>query len=97
MTETNPIIKFRCENCGQKFSVHKNNAGKKGRCHKCKNIIIIPKAKTQSPLINQSEHGADEVGSNSPDLLAILQKNEELTLSHPDTSERGAEYEQEIE
>jgi len=97
VAETDPIIKFRCENCGQKFSVHKNNAGKKGKCPKCKQIIVIPKIQTQSPLINQSEHGADEVSSNSPDFLAILQKNEELTTSHPETSEISTEYEQESE
>jgi len=97
VNEADSIIKFSCENCGQKFSVHKNNTGKKGKCPKCKNIITIPKAKTQSPSINQSEHGADEVSSNSPDLMAILQKNEELAVSPPDTSESSTEYEQESE
>ena len=43
MDDADSVIKFRCENCGQKFSVHKNIAGKKGQCPKCKNIIVIPK------------------------------------------------------
>ena len=97
MTEANPIIKFRCENCGQKFSVHKNNAGKKGICPKCKKIIVIPQIQTQSPLLKQSEHETDKVGSDSPDLLAILQKNEELTINPPDTAESRTEHEQETE
>jgi hypothetical protein len=98
VAETDPIIKFRCENCGQKFNVHKNNAGKKGKCPKCKKIITIPKAKTQIPPINQNDYSTDKVNPNGPDLLAILQnnKNQELTTSHPDTLESSTEYEQEI-
>ncbi len=42
MDEADSIIKFHCKNCAQKFSVHKNNAGKKGKCPKCKNIIVVP-------------------------------------------------------
>ena len=99
MTEADPVIKFSCENCGQKFSVHKNNAGQKSRCPKCKKIIIIPKAHTQSPIINQNNHAVDEVSSNSPYLLAILRKNnnQELTISHTDTPESNTEHEQKIE
>lgn len=36
------MIKFRCDNCGQKFRVPEIQAGKKGRCPKCKNIITVP-------------------------------------------------------
>ena len=43
MDDADSVIKFRCENCGQKFSVHKNLAGKKGQCPKCKAVIVIPK------------------------------------------------------
>jgi len=36
------VIKFRCENCGQKFSVPAAHAGKKGKCPKCKKLLIVP-------------------------------------------------------
>jgi DNA-directed RNA polymerase subunit RPC12/RpoP len=38
------MIQFHCENCGQKFNVPQTSAGKKGRCPKCKNIIIVPQS-----------------------------------------------------
>jgi hypothetical protein len=37
------MIKFNCKSCGQKFSVPESHAGKKGKCPKCNNIIVIPK------------------------------------------------------
>jgi DNA-directed RNA polymerase subunit M/transcription elongation factor TFIIS len=97
VADPNLTIKFRCENCGQKFSVHKNNAGKKGRCHKCKNIIVVPKARTQSPPVNQNNHVNNKADSNTPDLSAILQnnKNQEPTIDDTDTSISNTEYEQE--
>ena len=36
------MIKFHCKNCGQKFNVPEINAGKKGKCPKCKSIVLIP-------------------------------------------------------
>jgi DNA-directed RNA polymerase subunit RPC12/RpoP len=101
--DTDSIIKFRCENCGQKFSVHKNNTGKKGRCPKCKNIIIIPKAQIQSPAENQIDQGVKEVSSNGPTYdLALLttpqkDKNQEPPSMRSEASENSAEYEQELE
>ena len=45
------MIKFSCKNCGQRFNVPESHAGKKGKCPKCKNIIIIPKYKTTEPEV----------------------------------------------
>jgi hypothetical protein len=101
--EANLVIKFCCENCGQKFSVHKNNAGKKGKCPKCKNIIVIPKIQTQSPLSNQTDSETDEVSpKNSAYDSALLvmpqkDKTQELPLSHTETAGSSADYEQEFE
>ena len=103
MDDADNVIKFRCENCDQKFSVHKNNAGKKGRCPKCKNIIVIPKVQTQSPLTNKIDSGTPEVSSKSSSydsaLLAMPQKDktQEPPLSHPETSGNTSEYNQEPE
>jgi DNA-directed RNA polymerase subunit RPC12/RpoP len=36
------MIKFSCENCAQKISVPEIHAGKKGRCPKCGEIVVVP-------------------------------------------------------
>lgn len=33
---------FHCKNCGQKIRVPEIHAGKKGKCPKCKNIVVVP-------------------------------------------------------
>jgi len=57
------MIRFRCKNCGQKFSVPQTNAGKKGRCPKCKNIVFVPKVKDTKSVANQTKPGASEISS----------------------------------
>jgi len=42
------MIKFLCKNCGQKFTVSDQQAGKKGKCPKCKQTIVIPPAAQES-------------------------------------------------
>ncbi|MHC4636167.1 MAG: hypothetical protein ACYTBV_01530 [Planctomycetota bacterium] len=37
------MIKFRCKKCGQKIRVPDEHAGKKGKCPKCKTIVVVPK------------------------------------------------------
>ena len=36
------VIEFRCHKCGQEFKVPEVQAGKKGRCPKCKNVVVVP-------------------------------------------------------
>lgn len=36
------MIRFTCKNCGQKIAVAETQAGKKGRCPKCKTILVVP-------------------------------------------------------
>jgi DNA-directed RNA polymerase subunit RPC12/RpoP len=43
------MIQFHCKSCGQEFSVPEINAGKKGRCPKCKNVVIVPQSAAPSP------------------------------------------------
>lgn len=52
------MIKFSCSNCGQKFSVPDSKAGKKGKCPKCKNVVIIPELQSPSPA--PKEGGSEE-------------------------------------
>ena len=98
MDEADSIIKFRCENCGQKFSVHKNNAGKKGKCPKCKNIVIVPELESTNSTLRQDDSEDSKINSKYSaydlSLLAMPQKDEtqELALSHTDASESSDEY-----
>ena len=36
------MLKFNCKSCGQKISVPEVYAGKKGKCPKCKTIVVVP-------------------------------------------------------
>jgi DNA-directed RNA polymerase subunit RPC12/RpoP len=65
------MIRFHCENCGQKFSVPQAGAGKKGRCPKCKNIIVVPEVEDARSVANQTEPGASEISSKD----SILDQN----------------------
>jgi DNA-directed RNA polymerase subunit RPC12/RpoP len=57
------MIRFHCENCGQKLSVPQTKAGKKGRCPKCKNIVVVPKVEDTKSVANQTRPDASEIGS----------------------------------
>ena len=39
-------IRFKCPKCGKILSVKDENAGKNGRCPKCKEMIVVPEAET---------------------------------------------------
>jgi phage FluMu protein Com len=101
--DADSVIKFRCENCGKKFSVHKNNAGKKGRCPKCKNIVIIPELESTSSTLRQGDSEDSKINSKYSaydlSLLAMPEKDEtqELALSPPEITESSNEYNQEPE
>lgn len=38
------VIRFKCPKCSKVISVKDENAGKKGRCPRCKEIVVVPKA-----------------------------------------------------
>jgi len=73
------VIKFRCRNCNQKIRVPKIHADKKGRCPKCKNIVVVPKIEKPSPVTSQSKTGDLKISSNTSNLdltlLDVPQKN----------------------
>jgi hypothetical protein len=43
------MIKFKCPHCGKEVSAGDDNAGKKGRCPGCKEIFVIPAARSAKP------------------------------------------------
>lgn len=50
------MIKFNCKNCGQKISVSEIHTGKKGKCPKCKTIVIVPEINIDISLKPQNPH-----------------------------------------
>ena len=101
MDDADSVIKFRCENCGQKFSVHKNNAGKKGKCPKCKNIIVVPELESTNSTLRQGDSEDSKINSKYSaydlSLLAMPQKDktQELPITPSETSGSSDKYEQE--
>ena len=43
------MLRFSCTNCGQKFKLPVERAGKKGRCPKCKASLIVPNPTAPGP------------------------------------------------
>lgn len=52
------MIKFNCSKCGQKFNVPESQAGKSGRCPKCKSVVFIPGAQKSAP-VPQKEYSSE--------------------------------------
>lgn len=59
------MIKFACKNCGQRFKVSDIDAGRKGKCPKCKNIIVVPETESAHPTIKQREYTDLKINSSS--------------------------------
>ena len=103
MDKAGSIIKFHCNNCGRKFSVPQIQAGKKGKCPKCKNIIVIPDVQTTNSITKQSNSGDIKTGSKSSAQDLILQdvtekeKIQDQPISQSGTSPTATEYAQELE
>jgi len=103
VAKADSIIKFHCKKCGWKFSVPVTQAGKKSKCPKCKNIIVVPEIQATSSITEQNN--SEDTKSSSKNstydsaLLDIPQKDkiQDLPLSQPDISEETAEYERELE
>lgn len=89
MNEPEPLIRFRCKNCGQKIRIPKIHAGKKGKCPKCRNIVIVPQTGNTRPLASQTKPNSIEVGSKDdlldPLLFDIPQKSK--VVGKPATQE----------
>ena len=49
------MISFSCKHCGQKIRVPEVGAGRKGKCPKCKNIVVIPKVKDTTEVASRVE------------------------------------------
>ena len=70
------MISFNCEKCGQKVSAPDAHAGKKGKCPRCKSIMLIPEITEELTLkpLNENTDNAD-YRLNGPEEELRLQKN----------------------
>ena len=97
------MIKFRCKNCGRKISVPQIHAGSKGKCPKCKNIVVVPKVGSASSFASQSNSGDLKAGSKKSaydlTLLEVPQKDKikNQPISQSGVSEKAIEQGQEFE
>ena len=70
------MIRFSCEQCGFKISVQDANAGKKGKCPKCKNVLFVP-----------AKHDIDFDFSGKPGEIKLQNKQDNTPKTTEDTSE----------
>lgn len=62
------MIELVCE-CGQKFIIPDEYCGKRGKCHKCDNIMAIPEPMPEEPNVGEeTETSSGEVSETTPDL-----------------------------
>lgn len=91
------MIKFQCGKCGKRFAVPEIQAGKKGKCPKCKSIVVVPKP----PTAGQSDSGHSPASSKkSPydlSLLGLPQKDQaqDQPPSQYEVSGKDSKYVQE--
>jgi phage FluMu protein Com len=90
------MIQFRCEHCGHKLSVPDEHKGKRGKCPKCKNTLVVPKeeAAISAPQINYSVDL--ELNSVGDGTLTLMDVPEEYKLRDKPVAQSGS-FEQSIE
>ena len=97
------MIKFKCKSCGRKFSVPESRSGKKGKCPRCKNIVVVQEIQATSSLTEQSNSGVPAVSSkSSTDNLTLLEaiekdKIQDEPISLSSVPEQATKYEQELD
>ena len=78
------MIRFFCEHCGQKISVPKINAGKKGKCPKCKSVVVVPGPDGSNSVTGRSDSELRSgVSGIDASLFDIPQKSETAEESIP--------------
>ncbi len=103
MDEADWTIKFRCNNCGRKFTVPQTHAGKKGKCSKCQNMVVVPEIQITSSVTEQINSEDTKASSESSTydlaLLDMPQKDkiQDLPVSPPENAEKAAKYKKEPE
>lgn len=83
------MIQFHCKHCGQKINVQDKFSGKKGKCPKCKNIIVVPKFENTRSVTSQTNSVDQKVNSKHPASdLTLLDVPEKDKAAIPPTREK---------
>lgn len=81
------MIRFKCEQCGQKIRTSDQFAGKKAKCPKCKSPLIVPKVEgltTQESKLSSTKPVSNEKGSQG--LANISDAEISAKLLHSETA-----------
>ena len=80
------MIEFACENCGKKFKVAEEHAGKRTKCPACENALTIPAA-GQSVFVNDPFGQPPAPSSPKPSTRAHRQPPGRTAARHPATGQ----------
>ena len=81
------MIKFSCENCGQKITVPRVHAGKRGKCPKCKQIVTIPEQIT--PDTEPKNNDTKPLGVELD--ISLKEENLDRSIGEEETPESGVQ------
>ena len=70
------MITFHCKKCGKKIKVPEGNAGRKGKCPRCRTIVVVPKPKAESPVTSQSDSDTKKQVEAAPPVLDTTQTSD---------------------
>ena len=88
------VIRFNCSFCGQHIRVPKTVAGKKGRCPKCKRVVIVPQLLTASePVTAKSDTAKADDPLSFSDLLLQQPTQHKSDTAPPPDMQKDEQYE----
>jgi len=79
------MINFRCKYCNQKISVPVIQAGKKGKCPKCKNMLLVPQPEETNSLTGQNSSGCSTANSKKFHLTLLDVPQKDTIPIQPET------------
>ncbi|MHC4657920.1 MAG: hypothetical protein ACYS83_01920, partial [Planctomycetota bacterium] len=91
------MIEFCCQRCSQKIKAQDKLSGKRVKCPKCSNIVVVPKAENAAPVASQSNFSNSKISTKhsdlDPALFDIQQKGEAANQlrGQSTASEKGLE------
>ena len=87
------MIRFRCKSCNQKIAARDEYSGRRLRCPKCKNVLVVPAVEIANPSLAPNGTAEPVVSSKNTDFelsfLDIPKKDE--TAEQPANSEHTSD------
>ena len=92
MPQEQAKIRFLCKSCGRKISVPETHAGKKGKCPKCKTLVVVPRAASSG--VTADQHLSDvKISPKNADLDGLLLDTPQKREVPAETTEQDSTYE----